>query len=359
MVSILERKTILILLIILSLAFLLGGSFLQTNDVYANPRGGYTTAEISSAVVVVNGGNILTAEYDNLVIRANEPNVNINIFGSGFERSFNITVKNIDLNSIQIEGEETGSLLNGTNYVQFISKCPPRLVKNINLSQKSENKNFSFALIGDSRDNPQVFKKILNEIENSKSRFIIHQGDMVSQGTQNEYADFIKTIGSSKVPIYTVPGNHDIIGKGRLYYSQEFGMYYYSFNVDTTHFIILDNANGYLDEEQLIWLKDDLEKNKGSMILVFMHMPPFDPRLGEHHAMSDSLQAETLVSLFEDFNVDTVFASHIHSYHEYSLEGVHYIISGGGGAPLVDNGEYHYIIANILNGKITAEMILV
>lgn len=341
------------------MALLLGGSFLQTNDVYANPRGGYTTAEVSSVVVVVNGGNILKAEYDNLVIRANEPNVNINILGSGFERSFNITVKNIDPDSIQIEGEETGSLEKGTNYVRFISKCPPRLVKNIILNQESENKDFSFALIGDSRDNPQVFKKILNEIEDSKSRFIIHQGDMVSQGTQNEYADFIQTIDSTKIPVYTVPGNHDIIGKGRLYYSQEFGMYYHSFNMDSTHFIILDNANGYLDKGQLSWLKDDLEKNKGSMIVVFMHMPPFDPRLGENHAMLDSLQAETLVSLFEDFNVDTVFSSHIHSYYDYTQEGVHYIISGGGGAPLVDDGEYHYIIANISNGKITTEMILV
>ena len=64
MVTILERKTILIHLIIISMALLFGKSFLQTNDVYANPRGVYTTAEISSVVVVVNGGNILKAEYE-------------------------------------------------------------------------------------------------------------------------------------------------------------------------------------------------------------------------------------------------------------------------------------------------------
>lgn len=356
----LDKKTTFILLLLLVLALLLGGNFIRLNQIYSNPRGGYTTAEVSSAVIVVNGGNILQADYDNLIIRANEPAILINILGSGYERTFNITVININPYSMVINGSEPGSQINGDNHVRFTSIVPPRLVKDITLHPSEKTENFSFAVVGDSRDNPVKFQNILEKIEDFNPLFIIHLGDMVSEGTPEEYNGLNQLIGTSKVPIYTVLGNHDIKGRGRSHYSKIFGMYYHSFDLGNTHFILLDNAKGDLGQSQLDWLRNDLEKNNKSVVIVCMHMPAFDPRQGTAHAMTDTSDAKALVALFKEFQVDAVYTAHIHSYLADTQDGIRYIISGGGGAPLVQEGaRYHFILTNISNGNITTEMIAV
>jgi 3',5'-cyclic AMP phosphodiesterase CpdA len=45
---------------------------------------------------------------------------------------------------------------------------------------------------------------------------------------------------------------------------------------------------------------------------------------------------EYLVPLFEEYNVDLVFCGHDHLYERSYKNGVHYIVSGGGGAPLYE-----------------------
>jgi hypothetical protein len=46
------------------------------------------------------------------------------------------------------------------------------------------------------------------------------------------------------------------------------------------------------------------------------------------------------------YKVDAVYLSHIHSYFDYTKNGVRYIISGGAGAELMtQNSYYHYLIA--------------
>ncbi|ODU56970.1 MAG: hypothetical protein ABT01_02925 [Clostridium sp. SCN 57-10] len=46
------------------------------------------------------------------------------------------------------------------------------------------------------------------------------------------------------------------------------------------------------------------------------------------------------------YKVTTVYVSHIHSYFDYTKDGVRYVISGGSGAELLtQNSYYHYLIA--------------
>lgn len=355
-----ERKTGIILVILLILALVLGSGFIRMTDVYPGSRGGYTTAEISSAVVVVNGGNILEADYDELLVRADGPEVLISILGSGLERTFNITVTNVDPDAVSINGSEKPALPDGNNKVTFTSVVPARLVKDIMVTHAVGDDNYSFAVLGDCRNNPAVLKKILADAKNRGTGFIIILGDMVNDGREQEYDEVVNILETSPIPVYTVPGNHDIKGSGRELYSRNFGMYYHSFDVGETHFIMLDNAPGYLGEAQMDWLVQDFNENTHSSAIVLMHMPDFDPRAGSSHAMTDTNEADALHSLFEEFNVDAVFTAHIHTYMEYTLDGVPYIITGGGGAPLTEDGaDYHYILANVSNRELTTEMIAV
>jgi hypothetical protein len=43
-----------------------------------------------------------------------------------------------------------------------------------------------------------------------------------------------------------------------------------------------------------------------------------------------------LVPLFEQYGVDAVFSGHSHAYERYAYNGIQYIVTGGGGAPLYD-----------------------
>jgi len=47
-----------------------------------------------------------------------------------------------------------------------------------------------------------------------------------------------------------------------------------------------------------------------------------------------SQETQTLVPLFEKYKVAAVFAGHDHNYQHHLKNGVHYIVTGGGGAPL-------------------------
>ncbi|WKY45091.1 hypothetical protein Q5O14_03035 [Eubacteriaceae bacterium ES2] len=57
------------------------------------------------------------------------------------------------------------------------------------------------------------------------------------------------------------------------------------------------------------------------------------------------------------YQVKTVYLSHIHSYFDFTKDGVRYVISGGAGAELLtQNSYYHYLIAK-LNGSDTLTMV--
>ena len=49
-----------------------------------------------------------------------------------------------------------------------------------------------------------------------------------------------------------------------------------------------------------------------------------------------SKETPTLVPMFEKQKVTAVFAGHDHNYQHHLKNGVHYIVTGGGGAPLAN-----------------------
>ena len=50
----------------------------------------------------------------------------------------------------------------------------------------------------------------------------------------------------------------------------------------------------------------------------------------------DNPHMTALVPLFEKYHVSAAFFGHDHNYQHYLKNGIHYVISGGGGAPLYD-----------------------
>jgi Icc protein len=120
-----------------------------------------------------------------------------------------------------------------------------------------------------------------------KPSFMIHTGDITHLSKDKEFDDAAQVIGSSGLPVFYVPGEHDVIdeGVGKSYLARygkgSQGSGWHSFDQNGIHFIGLVNvmnlkAGGFgnLGNEQLEWLEDDVKGLSASTpIVVFAHVP--------------------------------------------------------------------------------------
>jgi len=159
-------------------------------------------------------------------------------------------------------------------------------------------------------------------------------------------------------PLYTVIGNHEYVSyaNGKAGYDQEltlpvnngadaatYGEHYYSLTNGDTHFIALSTEipgqQGMITGNQRAWLEADLAANTSKWTIVFMHRPLFsgahagDPWVNLANA-AGQLNKTEIHNLFVASGVDIVFEGHDHYYLRHVQDGIQYIITGGGGAPL-------------------------
>jgi len=219
---------------------------------------------------------------------------------------------------------------------------------------------FRFAVCGDSRDNPTVYRRLLAAVAADGSEFLIHTGDLVNEGSESQWQTLRQTMAGFALPFYPVPGNHDgLDGKldGYLQYSGAPAAHY-SFDRGAVHFTLADSHNGGIAAGELAWLREDLSRTSRPVKMVFLHHPPFDPD-GTDHIMAYGNRE--FMALMVEQKVDYVIAGHIHAYSQEKRDGVTYVVSGGGGAPLYREGHpqafYHYLSVAVRGEEVTIEVV--
>lgn len=233
---------------------------------------------------------------------------------------------------------------------------------------KSENNNssdFSFAVMGDNRDGNYVLSKIIKSINKNKDiKFALNNGDLVPDGYNKEFQNYLKLIGASNKPLISIVGNHEEPWyDGETNYEHFFGKTYFSFQFGNSYFIVLDDANEKgLSKKQTKWLIKELKKAQTFQNrFVFMHVPLYDPRKGNNkkgiykkgHSLHSTVKAKELNDIFDKYKVTMLFTSHIHMYYKGVWQQTPFIITGGAGAPLKkykNYGFYHYIKV-VVHGK--------
>ena len=223
---------------------------------------------------------------------------------------------------------------------------------------------FSFVVMGDNRDGDDILERIIEKLNHSDILFAINNGDLTSDGGEDEFKEYIHILKRSKKPVLSNIGNHDIpfFFGDESNYKEFIGRPYFSFTFANSYFIFVDNADKTrVDKRQMAWLQKELQKSqKFKYRFVFMHVPLFDPREGvmqRGHSMKDTQNAKELNALFDKYRVTMLFASHIHAYFKGKWSQTPYIITGGAGAPHTrDDGFYHYIVVRV--GKNGVEYVL-
>lgn len=211
--------------------------------------------------------------------------------------------------------------------------------------------NLSFLVLGDSGVNTDVQRRVRDEMVSSHNRdeadFLIHVGD-VHQGDGSDYDPIYFDIYRellSQMNFYLSIGNHDTYTDNAGPYLDDF-FYptnnrdsterYYSYRWANAFFINIDsNLDMSEGSAQYIFIEEALKSERqltAEWTFAYFHHPPyceFWPEWDGHDVVRSDL-----MPLFEKYNVDMVFNGHTHAYESGELNGVRYIISGGGGGAL-------------------------
>jgi acid phosphatase type 7 len=205
---------------------------------------------------------------------------------------------------------------------------------------------FSFAVIGDSGTGSRDQYAVADRTVALDPQLVLHTGDVVyPDGQATGYDPFFfqpyQTL-AKRAPIYPVLGNHDYHSQRGQPYLDAFYLpqnnpsnteRYYSFDWGNAHFTALDFNTGP-DAKQLAWLKNDLSATDKTWKFVFYHQAIYSSGPHGYEEWAPAKRA-LLAPIFEQNKVDVVFNGHDHDYERTQpINGVLYIVSGGGGGPL-------------------------
>jgi hypothetical protein len=317
----------------------------------------------------VTGGLAQSVTRDSAVVKALSTTLRVDLERDPSDRrTFTISVLNIraDAVSIEVHGPEAGSNRPGAEPVMETKRLSPTsmevLVKRgsgriILETTPQETEPLRFAVIGDTQGRNNVFSSMVPLINESEAEFLVHLGDMTPSGASREFEAFDEALSALGVPCFAVPGNHDVRDSDSDLFQARFGQPNRYFDYAGWRVVFLDTSSLGLGPEGLSWLRETLGAS-GSPKLVFMHVPPFDPR-GEDHCFLDQVEAASLLDVLTDPEnvVKAVFNGHVHMFSQNAVEGVTFVTSGGGGAGLYaspqDGGFHHFAVVEATPAGIT------
>lgn len=247
---------------------------------------------------------------------------------------------------------------------------------------------FRMLVYGDTRSGHDAHRGIVAAAAAHRPWVAAHTGDLVSDGAMpGDWVTFfaIETPLLAEAPLFAVAGNHEDTDESRLYVehlplpvNSPAPELYYSFDYGNVHGIVLDQYVNIdaewlcltrlgswetcLNRAQLDWLSRDLAAAAADPdidhVFVFVHEGAYSSKEGR----DGSRQIRALLDTFRDHGVRVVFSGHDHYYERgFAGNGLPYVVTGGGGAPLYDpccptaalhviavsEAVYHYVILDV------------
>jgi hypothetical protein len=224
---------------------------------------------------------------------------------------------------------------------------------------------FAVAWWADSQDNPSVLEQLIPSMLAHGVDWMGVAGDLASSGaslydwhnywfTPMAFANIAQTR-----PALFARGNHD----GEYPFSYAYSTLpgneaWYAFEYGNSRFIFLDTeASTSAVPEQYAWLANELarpETQNAAFRVVCFHKPPYVNLWNGGGYTGETWVRNDWVPLFQQYHVDAVINGHAHNYNRGVINGVTYLIVGGGGGALdtervaywplftVEYSRYHY-----------------
>ncbi len=225
---------------------------------------------------------------------------------------------------------------------------------------------FTFVHVTDLHIQPELraaegCRQCFDAINRARPDFVLAGGDLVFDTLAAPYERarllfdlYRDTVKRLEAPLYNTLGNHDVFGVyersgvspahpeyGKKMYEDRIGRRFYSFDFRGWHFVVLDSIGltpgrryiGLIDEEQIEWLRQDLEKTgKAAPLVAVTHvplatgimqwMPNHDP------TMIVVNNASPVLELLHQYNIKAVLQGHTHVCERLEYRGCQYLTSG-------------------------------
>lgn len=184
----------------------------------------------------------------------------------------------------------------------------------------------------------QDIKNLSNELGTLAPQFVLHLGDLIhpvpSMPTYTAAAqDFFNIVGDLEIPLYLLPGNHDVGDKPVDWapagvvrdeflacWDEHFGAQYQSLNHSDCHFTLINaqviNSGLALETEQSDWLENDLAAASDQRKFLCLHYPPyltFRDEPGNYDNL-DEPGRTWILDLIERHDLEAVFTGHVHHF---------------------------------------------
>lgn len=169
------------------------------------------------------------------------------------------------------------------------------------------------------------------------------------------------------IPVWAAWGNHDIESETRVeMMEQTFGpARYYRADWGAVAVVVLD-ANRPSDPDQLEWLDGQAAELGDQRVIAVFHQPAVScSKHGPTPDVVDNWQRR-----FEAMKVDLVLQGHDHNYQHFEVNGMDYVVSGGGGRDLYaieecadgtsatsSSAEHHFLVLEQTDGGLTLSAI--
>jgi len=218
---------------------------------------------------------------------------------------------------------------------------------------------FTFVVFGDTRSRHDIHRRIVEALMAHKPAFVINTGDLVSDGRRmSDWEPFfdINRELMRNTPYYPVLGNHE---NDSPHYFNFFALpgdeRNYTFDWGAAHFICLDlegpeiyrphafpygevlrgqTREQYL-KQVMQFLREDLDEHADApFIFVVFHYPPYSAKASRQEGAEEV--RDLLGSVLATHRVTAVLNGHDHYYMRAEADGVTYVVTGGGGAPLYE-----------------------
>jgi Icc protein len=112
-----------------------------------------------------------------------------------------------------------------------------------------------------------------------RADLIVVTGDLVQDDSPGAYDHFCQLLGAMQLPVYCVPGNHDVRALMRDALAEP--PFYYCKSVAAGDWLItgIDScvdgkAGGYVDADELDRLDEEIAKSSAANVMVCLHHPP-------------------------------------------------------------------------------------
>jgi predicted phosphodiesterase len=244
---------------------------------------------------------------------------------------------------------------------------------------------YSFAIVGDTQNNPRMTAQIARLMWERRPHFVMHCGDVVDEGPEKHrwVDELFRPCATlfAQVPVFPTIGNHE---RNHANYYKYFHVpepkYYYRYRYGNADFFSIDSNRPLVPgSEQYTWLDRELAKSDARWKFVYHHHPAWSSDNDDYGDTSKGpgragdVNVRNLIALYEKHHVDIVFNGHIHLYERSRpvragkvdrKNGILYITSGGGGGALDNVGpvpqwfkaqvlvDFHYCYVTIDGGHL-------